>query len=135
MKRTNKLIVALCIILTIISLSVVSFADGEATSTGTAGDLLEQLNTDQTVTIGGLNTFANNIIGVVRTAGVVVAVVILLVLGIKYMMGSAEEKADYKKSMIPYIVGAILIFASTTIVGIVYDMANSLNSKSGTEGP
>ena len=45
------------------------------------------------------------------------------------MMGSAEEKADYKKSMIPYIVGAVLIFASTAIVGVVYDMANALNNK------
>jgi len=43
------------------------------------------------------------------------------------MMGSAEEKAEYKKTMIPYVVGAVLIFASTTIVNIVYQLANSLN--------
>lgn len=44
------------------------------------------------------------------------------------MVGSAEEKAEYKKTMIPYLVGAILIFASTTIVNVVYNIANSLNS-------
>ena len=76
-----------------------------------------------------IKSFGGKIVGVVQTVGVVVAVVIMLVLGIKYMMGSAEEKAEYKKSMVPYIVGAILIFASTTIVNLVYTFANSLNTK------
>ena len=38
-----------------------------------------------------------------------------------------EEKAENKKTMIPYLVGAILIFASTTIVNVVYNIANSFN--------
>lgn len=66
------------------------------------------------------------IVTIMQTVGIVVAIVVLLVLGIKYMMGSAEEKAEYKKTMIPYIVGAVLIFASTTIVTVVYNIASSL---------
>ena len=69
------------------------------------------------------------IVTIMQTVGIVVAVVVLLVLGIKYMMGSAEEKAEYKKTMIPYLVGAVLIFASTTIVNVVYNIANGLNAK------
>ena len=68
------------------------------------------------------------IVSIMQTVGIVAAVVVLLVLGIKYMMGSAEEKAEYKKTMIPYLVGAILIFASTTIVNVVYNIANSFNA-------
>ena len=68
------------------------------------------------------------IVSIIQTVCIVVAVVVLLVLGIKYMMGSAEEKAEYKKTMIPYLVGAILIFASTTIVNVVYNIANSFNA-------
>lgn len=68
------------------------------------------------------------IVSIMQTVCIVVAVVVLLVLGIKYMMGSAEEKAEYKKTMIPYLVGAILIFASTTIVNVVYNIANSFNA-------
>lgn len=120
MKKTSKLIVALLIILSILMISVSSFAT-ELTpgsfGTGTIDD-------SQTSIIKGMG---GQIIGVVRTVGVLVAVVILLILGIKYMVGSAEEKADYKKSMIPYLVGAVLIFAASTIAGIVYDMAKSLN--------
>ena len=71
--------------------------------------------------------FGGNIMGVIQTVGVVVAVVILMVLGIKYMMGSAEEKAEYKKTFIPYIVGAVLIFAASTIANVVYQFATGLN--------
>lgn len=60
------------------------------------------------------------IVSILQIVGIVVAVVVLLVLGIKYMMGSAEEKAEYKKTMIPYLVGALLIFAASTIVNVVY---------------
>lgn len=117
MKKTNKLIAVLCIVLTILILGVTTFATFKPT---------DIVPVDPTNT-KDLQDFGGRIVGVVRTVGIVVSVVILLVLGIKYMMGSAEEKADYKKSMIPYLVGAVLIFASTTIVGIVYDMTNSLN--------
>ena len=122
MKKTSKLIVALLIILTIATISVSSFATSLKPSDlyPGVGPIVGQTQ---------IADFGRNIVGLVQTVGVVVAVIILLVLGIKYMMGSAEEKADYKKSMIPYIVGAILIFASTTIVNIVYNLAIGLNDQ------
>ena len=118
MKKTSKLLVALCIVVAILMISISSFA---TTVTPSSFSVIEPTNTGTITTIGG------QIIGIVRTVGVLVAVVILLVLGIKYMIASAEEKADYKKSMIPYIVGAVLIFGASAIAGIVYDMAIALN--------
>jgi len=35
------------------------------------------------------------------------------------MMGSVEQKADYKKTMIPMLIGTVLLFTVTTIVGII----------------
>ena len=61
----------------------------------------------------------NQLIGIITTVGVVVAVIILLVLGIKYMMGGLEEKAEYKKSMMPYLIGALLVFGASTIAKAV----------------
>ena len=75
---------------------------------------------------GPLTSLGNNIMGVLNVVGVVVAVVVIMIIGIKYMMGSAEEKADYKKTMIPYLVGAILIFAASTIANVVYQFAAGL---------
>ena len=68
------------------------------------------------------------VVGVLQTIGVVISVIVLIVLGIKYMMGSAEEKAEYKKTMIPYLVGALLIFAASMLANVVYQFANGLNS-------
>lgn len=76
-----------------------------------------------------LNTIENTgskIVGILRTVGMVVAVIIVMVLGIKYMMGSSEEKASYKKTMMPYIVGAVLLFGASTIAGMVFDFADAL---------
>ncbi len=126
MKQTSKLIVVLSIIFSILAIGVMSYATDPST-------VLSGLNGQATgVSTTGLTNLGNSIVTVIRVVGIVVAVVILLILGIKYMMGSAEEKADYKKSMIPYIIGAILIFAATAIVGVIYDMANGLNSSTTT---
>lgn len=67
-----------------------------------------------------IQDLGGKIIGILQTVGVVLSVVILTILGIKYMIGSAEEKAEYKKTMIPYIVGAACIFLAPTIANIVY---------------
>lgn len=75
------------------------------------------------------NTITNvgqRIMGVINVVGIIIAVVIIMVIGIKYMMGSASEKAEYKKTMIPYIVGAVLIFAATTIANAVFQFASSI---------
>ena len=73
-----------------------------------------------------VSNIGNNILGIIQVVGTVVAVGVLMVLGIKYMMGSAEEKAEYKKTMIPYLVGARLIFAGATIVNVVYNLVTGL---------
>ena len=71
---------------------------------------------------------SNQIIGVVTTVGVAVALIVLLILGIKYMMGSASEKAEYKKTMIPYLIGAVLIFGASAITKVVIALGTSLNT-------
>lgn len=93
-----------------------------ATSTAPTPDSLTATYSGTT----GITTLGGKIMGILQTVGVVVAVVVLMVLGIKYMMGSAEEKAEYKKTMMPYIIGALLIFGATTIANMVYNFANGL---------
>lgn len=128
MKKQVKIISTLFIVLALlVSLSSVTMA----ANTTTSGDLSTTIdkiaegkpgtNVDKVVGLG------QTIVTVMQTIGIVVAIVVLLVLGIKYMIGSAEEKAEYKKTMLPYVVGAVLIFASTTIVNVVYQLANGLN--------
>ena len=42
------------------------------------------------------------------------------------MIGSASEKAEYKKTMIPYLIGSILLFAATNITDAIYNWAKGL---------
>ena len=73
-----------------------------------------------------LTNVGNNIVTIIQVVGIVIAVIVLLVIGIKYMIGSASEKAEYKKTMIPYIVGALLIFAGTSLVRVIYSLSTSV---------
>lgn len=77
-------------------------------------------NTTAITNVGG------QIINIITTIGIVVAVVVLLILGIKYMIGSASEKAEYKKTMIPYLVGAVLIFGASAIAKAVIGLAQNI---------
>jgi amino acid transporter len=73
-----------------------------------------------------LSKAGSNIIGVIRVVGIVVSVITLSIVGIKYMMGSVEEKKKKKKTMIPYLIGSVMLFASTFIIGLIYDFASNL---------
>ena len=73
---------------------------------------------------GKIADVGSTIISTIRVLGMILSIGVLMVLGIKYMVGSTEEKAEYKKTMIPYVVGAILIFAATFIVSAIFEFAN-----------
>lgn len=120
MKKQVKIITTIFMIVTIL----VSLANVVCATTITG--VIDGMKNGQADT-AGITNFGAKIVAVLQTVGIVVAVVVLLILGIKYLMGSAEEKAEYKKTMIPYVVGAILIFSATTIVKIIYGFANGLN--------
>lgn len=91
--------------------------------------VLNGLNGNGNVQTNDLTKVGNNIVTIIHVVGIVIAVIVLLVIGIKYMMGSASEKAEYKKTMIPYIVGAVLIFAGTSLVRVIYSLSTSVSTK------
>ena len=82
---------------------------------------------DSSAQVGGINTIGNQIITIISTVGAIASVIVLVVLGIKYMMGSAEEKAEYKKTLLPYVIGACLVFAASAIAGIVFSFSEQLH--------
>ena len=58
-------------------------------------------------------------LGIAMTIGAVIAAVMMVIIAIKYMTSAPNEKAEIKKYLIPYVVGAVLVFASSGIVGLV----------------
>ena len=121
MKKSIKIISALLLMVIIVSMFSTVFAAKEAGGVTDPGSLKGEGTS-------AFDDIGKKIIGMVQAIGSIVSVLILVILGIKYMMGSAEEKAEYKKTMIPYLVGAILIFAASNIASMIYGFANTLGN-------
>ena len=124
MKKTVKIISVLLIaIMLVASLSSIAYAS-------TTGDTLNKmLNAQKNGSANGTNeitTLGGRVVGIVQVVGVIIAAIILLVIGIKYMLGSAEEKAEYKKTLMPYVIGAALVFAASAISGIIFGFTQGL---------
>lgn len=62
----------------------------------------------------------------IQVVGSIVSVVTLIAIGIKYMFGSIEEKAEYKKTMIPYVIGAVMVFGISNIVVFLFDIGTNI---------
>ena len=120
-KKVSKIISVILIAIMLISVTSIVFAD----------EISLDPSSIKGTTSGGASKaqqIGGKILGIVQVVGSIVAVIILAVLGIKYMMGSAEEKAEYKKTFIPYIIGAILVFAASNLASVVYNFAKDLNN-------
>ena len=97
-----------------------------------ATEIINRLDgANSTVQTGEIEKMGNAIIKVISTVGAVIAVIVLMIIGVKYMMGSASEKAEYKKTMIPYLVGAVLIFTASTVARIVVGFAENMRTPVG----
>jgi len=74
------------------------------------------------------NDFANvigNVLGFLRIASGLVAVVMLAVMGFNYIMSDAQNKAYYLKKFAPIIIGFILVFSATTVAKFLIGIAGS----------
>lgn len=58
--------------------------------------------------------------------GMAVSVIGVIILGIKFMAGSLEEKAEIKEKLIPFLIGTAVIFGAYSIWSIIMTIGNSL---------
>lgn len=122
MKKTFKML----LIVTLVTIMILSFASSVIAVTGTPTTPKEvQDNADYSMSDNTLLTTAGRVIGVIRNISVIAAVIIIMVLGVKYMMGSVEEKAEYKKSFLPLIIGVLCVVAASSIAGFIFNLAGS----------
>lgn len=122
MLKSNKILkVALILasIVAIVAVSTVVNASGFVATSGLSAKTGD--GTNMVFNIG------STVLGIVQAIGYVVAVVILVWLGVKYIMASPDGKADIKKQAFAYILGAILLFAASTIVGIISSVAGTIS--------
>ncbi len=125
MKKKKMIIILLLFILGIAIFSTISMAANNTTLTNPLDDP-GSFEPSSMTKAGKLKNMGNTIIGIVQFIGSFTSVIVLIVMGIKYMTGSIEEKAEYKKTMGPYVIGAILVFATTNLLGIVNSVTGGL---------
>ena len=81
-------------------------------------------NPEPTVETGG--SFLERVgsaLGWIQFIGIIVSVLALVVIGIKYMLGSIDEKAEYKKTMIPYVIGCFMLMGVSILIGLIEEIA------------
>ena len=83
----------------------------------------------QPASTGGLTNVVGKVIYIVQYICYAVALIMLLYLGAKYVSAAPDGKAEIKKTAIQYVIGAALVFAAGTIIGIIQGLINSAASE------
>lgn len=123
MNKTIKIVSILLITAMLLStLSQVCLASDSYTS---IIDSVDQAGTGQAQEIEGLKTMAGKVIKAIRNIAAIIAILVITILGVKYMIGSTEERAEYKKSFIPLIVGVIVVVAASSIATALFSVAGA----------
>ena len=95
---------------------------------------LGYVNPDNYITTPSLDSagetveMAQKIIGIINVIGTIIFIVTVILLGIKYMIGSTEQRAEYKNTMIPIFIGAFMLFSITSILNITYNLVKNIES-------
>ena len=79
----------------------------------------------------GISKAGSNIAGIIATAGVAIALGVLIWLAIKYITAAPSDKADIKKSAVAYIIGAVLLFAASGVLALIQSFGQQLGNDIG----
>ena len=116
-KRIVKILsIALMVVMIAMCLQNVVLADMPDPST------IKGTNSGSTYT--KFNSVLNTVLGIAQVIGVAVAIIMLIVLAIKYISSAPNDKAEIKKHAVMYIVGAIVLFGASGLLQIIKNFAN-----------
>lgn len=126
-KKILKNLIAIICIFFIISLPSNTYAkppDNPSEGVGGSSSSISSAFTGKLGTVSNedvspIINILSAVLFVIRSAGVVIATVILIVIACKYMIASAGDRADIKKYAVSYIIGAVVLFATSGIAGLL----------------
>ena len=121
MKKTKKI----CVSILIVALLVCAFASfSEVNATGALEKFTGEIS-DKTAK-DGVTNITSTVLNIVRYAGTGIALIMLTFIFIKYMLSAASERAELKKNLIPFTIGAVVLFAASNIVGLMKTVADEM---------
>lgn len=123
-KSTIKLLAVILVALILVaSVYTIVNASTPTKATDVSAYTMFQNASDSTGASGTANKIIGSLITVIQIIGVGVAIIMLVVLAIKYISAAPGDKAEIKKHAVVYVVGAIVLFAASGILGIIKQFA------------
>lgn len=71
---------------------------------------------DQGIDDGAVAKYTGPIFNVLYGLSIIITVITLMIIGLKFVVGSAQEKAEYKQHLMPVLVGVFLVSFLITIL-------------------
>ena len=127
MKINLKKIILLIMIFmfVLVSFETTAFAKQVMYNDGGGGKASGGINPDSYKVTLGYNdaTYIFNkggqVLKILRNIAAIAAVVTISIIGVRYMVGSVEQRAEYKQTMMPVVVGCILVGGLAGILTII----------------
>lgn len=117
MKNKTLKIMAI-VILTIISTLLI-------TSNVLANGLDTEITPQASNAATNVTKVAGQVLNIIQIVGVAVATIMLTILGIRYVSLSPNEKAEYKKGLTIYVIGAVLLFGASILIEVIKNFVSS----------
>lgn len=134
MMKTKLLTIILIIIVSIMFLNTNIVHAAGLSDVITGGDNFIGASSSSGVGIdtNKITDVSSMVYNILLTAGIVVAVIIAAILGIKFMIGSVEEKAQVKDSLVPFIIGCVVVFGAFGFWKIFVNIGNEVTDEAKT---
>lgn len=114
-------IIILMTILLITAFINVNYAGSKVT------DLFKgEVTGNETKTLDTTRSILGIVLNSVRNIGLAVAIIILTVIGIKFMIASPSERANIKQYSMNYVIGAFFLIGAAGIIKIVQEVAKEI---------
>lgn len=121
-KKVMKIVAILLAVAVIASLATSVLATGDIDLHAFDG------KTDESGAGSSITNIIGALINIIQIVGSGVAIIMLIVLAIKYISAAPGDKADIKKHAVVYVVGAIVLFAATGILQIIKNFSKNVNA-------
>lgn len=139
-KVMKVLSIMLMVLMVVTMLSTSVFAADEKTTSAVSSDQFMNLNqfnnkSHDQETANVFQRFISTAINLVQIVGMAVAIIMLIVMAIKYISAAPSEKAEIKKGVTIYVVGAVVLFAATGILQVIKNFASANISADNNDAP
>ena len=123
-KILNILLICAFLVLSITNINYAQEVNEDRNQTidqvmGGAENFISGANTENTISQSSLKNTIDLIYNILLAVGIIVAVVAGAILGVQFMVASADGKAELKERLVPYVVGCVVIFGAFGIWKIV----------------